>query len=71
MLRRFWLWAALIAFSVPVHAQVDEDELGAWYMVFFNGKFGEGPWGYQGDIQYRNWDLLGDLEQLLIRGGVT
>lgn len=52
-------------------SQFDQDELGAWYMYFFNTDFGEGPWGVQGDIQYRNWDLGGDLEQLLIRGGFT
>lgn len=52
-------------------AQVDEDELGAWYMYFFNTSFKESPWGVQGDIQYRNWDIVGDLEQLLLRGGIT
>ena len=25
----------------------------------------------QGDLQYRNWNIAGDLEQLLIRGGLT
>lgn len=53
------------------HSQVDNDQLGAWYMYFFNTSFGEGPWGVQGDIQYRNWNLGGDLEQLLIRSGMT
>ena len=52
-------------------AQVDEDELGAWYMYFFNAPMENSQWGFQGDIQYRNWDLLGDLEQLLLRGGLT
>ncbi len=52
-------------------AQVDEDELGAWYMYFFNTTFNDGPWGAQGDVQYRNWNIAGDLEQLLIRGGIT
>ena len=42
-------------------AQINEDKLGAWYMYFSNTNFGEGPWGVQGDIQYRNWDLGGDL----------
>jgi hypothetical protein len=55
----------------PLLAQVDEDELGAWYMYFFNARAQNSRWGVQGDLQYRNWDLLGDLEQLLIRGGVT
>ncbi len=50
---------------------VDEDDLGAWYMYFFSTKFGESQWGLQGDVQYRNWDLGGDLEQLLLRGGGT
>ena len=52
-------------------AQIDEDELGAWYMYFFNTTFKESSWGVQGDIQYRNWNLGGDLEQLLLRGGLT
>ena len=48
-----------------------EDQLGAWYMYFFNTTFKESPWGVQGDVQFRNWNLGGDLEQLLLRGGVT
>ncbi|NJB70561.1 hypothetical protein GGR42_001023 [Saonia flava] len=52
-------------------AQIDEDKLGAWYMYFFDTTFKESSWGLQGDIQYRNWDLGGDLEQLLLRGGLT
>ena len=57
----------------PAYAQsvVDEDDTGAWYMYFFNTRFDESQWGMQGDFQYRNWDLGGDLEQLLLRAGVT
>lgn len=40
-------------------------------MYFYNTSFGEGPWGIQGDLQYRNWNLGGDLEQLLVRSGIT
>lgn len=54
-----------------LQAQIDEDKLGAWYMYFFNTTFNDGPWGAQGDLQYRNWNLGGGLEQLLLRGGVT
>lgn len=52
-------------------AQTNEDKLGAWYMYFFNTTFKESSWGVQGDIQYRNWNIAGDLEQLLLRGGIT
>ena len=56
----------------PSIAQVDADQLGAWYMYFFDAKLNaESKFGIQGDIQFRNWDLGGDLEQLLLRGGLT
>lgn len=49
----------------------DEDQLGAWYMYFYNTTFKESNWGIQGDFQYRDWRGLGDREQLLLRSGVT
>ncbi|WP_033958040.1 DUF2490 domain-containing protein [Psychroserpens jangbogonensis] len=52
-------------------AQVESGKTGAWYMYFINHQFKESQFGIQGDIQYRNWNLGGDLEQLLIRAGAT
>lgn len=52
-------------------SQLNEQQTGAWYMYFFNSTFKESTWGIQGDVQYRNWNLGGDLEQLLLRGGLT
>jgi len=71
--RWFAALALLTAGLVPAYAeaQVDEDQLGAWYMYFFNGRFGDGPWGVQGDVQLRMWEPTADLEQLLLRGGIT
>jgi hypothetical protein len=57
--------------SAPSHAQVDEGSTGAWYMYLWSVAAAERRIGFQGDIQHRNWDRGGDLEQLLIRGGVT
>ncbi len=54
-----------------MYAQTNEDALGSWYMYFFNGTFSESEFGFQGDVQYRNWNIIGDLEQLLLRGGFT
>jgi hypothetical protein len=64
---------ALLAVIAPTlaPAQVDEDELGAWYIYVWGANNRGGPVGFQGDIQHRNWDRGGDLEQLLIRGAVT
>lgn len=63
----------LVALASPIqyNAQETNDQIGAWYMYFYNTTFKESPWGIQGDLQYRNWNLGGDLEQLLIRSGVT
>lgn len=63
------LAAALCA--AAANAQVDEDALGAWYMYLWSAPFEESRLGFQGDVQHRNWNGGGDLEQLLIRGGLA
>ena len=49
----------------------DEDQLGAWYMLFYDVQFGESQFGVQGDFQFRYWDFGSDLEQVLLRSGLT
>ena len=73
MKKRLFLAVIAFGFATPKfgHSQIDENELGAWYMYFFNTTFKDSSWGVQGDVQYRNWNIAGDLEQLLLRGGVT
>lgn len=63
------LFASLL--SQPALAMVDEDQTGLWSMYFWNTSFGDSQFGMQGDVQYRQFDLGEDLEQLLIRGGLT
>ncbi|PPK88423.1 uncharacterized protein DUF2490 [Neolewinella xylanilytica] len=67
----FYFLLCLIVLPLSGQSAVDEDKLGAWYMYFYSHSFGDGPWGIQGDAQYRNWNLGGDLEQLLLRSGLT
>ena len=40
-------------------------------MYFYSYQFRESQWGIQGDFQYRDWQGLGDKEQLLLRSGIT
>jgi len=61
----------LFLFVLPVQAQNNTDQLGAWYMYFYTTKLKDSQFGIQGDIQYRNWNTIGDLEQLLLRSGLT
>ncbi|WP_346883088.1 DUF2490 domain-containing protein [uncultured Algibacter sp.] len=58
-------------FSNAINAQVEQSKTGAWYMYFFKHQFKNSQFGVQGDVQYRNWNLGGDLEQLLLRSGIT
>ena len=54
-----------------LNAQVDENQTGAWYMYFYNHQFKNSQFGIQGDFQYRDYQFLGDTEQLLLRSGLT
>lgn len=68
----FCLLGFLIALQGQARAGgVDEDQLGAWYMYFWSTQLKDSRFGFQGDFQFRNWDIMGDLEQLLFRGGLT
>ena len=68
---KYLLVSYLLFFSINSFSQVEESKLGSWYMYFYNVDIKESNFGIQGDVQYRNWNTLGDLEQLLLRSGVT
>lgn len=72
-MKKIFLFSFLIVISINSHAQTgpDEDQLGAWYMYFFNKRFGDSPFGIQGDYQFRFWNAGSDLEQILLRTGAT
>ncbi|BFO68657.1 DUF2490 domain-containing protein [Chryseobacterium sp. S0630] len=53
--------------SILTFAQ--KNDLGAWYMYFGNNKISK-KLNWHNEIQYRNFDGVGDLEQLLIRTGI-
>ncbi|MCM4154859.1 DUF2490 domain-containing protein [Gramella sp. AN32] len=53
------------------HAQENDSQLGAWYMYFWNTQFDESKFGLAGDVQYRDWEVLGDLQQFIVRAAVS
>lgn len=46
-----------------------ESETGNWFIYFGNQKIND-RWNLHNEIQYRNYNFAGDLEQLLLRGGI-
>ncbi len=65
------LLAGCLAQPHAALAQLDESQVGAWYALVWNSRFDDSRWGLQGDVQHRNFDLAGDLQQVLLRAGVT
>jgi hypothetical protein len=71
-MKKLLLLLLVLPAGFSVYAQeVDDSELGAWYMYFFNKQFKESRFGLQGDYQFRYWNVGNDLEQILLRTGVT
>ena len=68
---RYLFLSSLFFLSIQSFSQVEESKLGSWYMYFYNVNFEESNFGLQGDIQYRSWNTIEDLEQLMLRSGVT
>lgn len=52
-------------------AQIDQGKTGMWYSYAWTDTFTGSRFGWQGDIQRRNFDVDGDLEQMLVRTGLT
>jgi hypothetical protein len=67
----FALALLFIGIESSYSQNTNPNDLGAWYMYFFTAKFKDSRFGVQGDVQYRNWNLIGDTEQLLLRAGAT
>lgn len=61
---------ALIIFTFgATFSFAQKNDIGAWYMYFGNNKISK-KWNWHNEVQYRNFDAVGDLEQLLIRTGI-
>lgn len=46
-----------------------DSDLGNWLIYFGNKKI-DTKWNWHHEVQYRNYDAIGDLEQLLLRTGI-
>lgn len=54
---------------MPMLASAQESSLGNWVLLFGNKKINEKV-NWHHEVQYRNYNALGDLEQLLLRTGL-
>ena len=56
----------LLSFSLSF---AQDSNLGNWMMYFGNKKISS-KWNWHHEVQYRNYNVAGDLEQLLLRTGI-
>ena len=62
--------AALIALlMLPVLVISQESNFGNWLLYIGNKQINQ-KWNFHNEVQYRNYEAIGDLEQLLIRVGL-
>ncbi|MEP2937171.1 MAG: DUF2490 domain-containing protein [Gilvibacter sp.] len=69
---RFYL-ASIISLTAGFKglSQTTDFPLGGWYTYNWNTQFKETPWGLDGEVQYTGFEVVGDLDWLLVRAGVT
>lgn len=63
------LAALTIMLMLPFIAFSQDSNFGNWMIYFGNKKFNS-KWNLHHEIQYRNYNAIGDLEQLLLRTGL-
>ena len=66
--RSFWV-ALTLVFALPNLVEGQESNLGNWLIYIGNKQLNE-KWNLHHEVQYRNYDAIGDLEQLLLRTGL-
>ncbi len=72
MRKNIFLFAGIfLPFLSCAQDEFDESQFGAWYMYFVNKSFENSRFGIQGDYQFRLWDAGPDMEQILLRTGLT
>ncbi len=59
----------LIFFISISQANAQDSNLGNWFQYFGSKKINE-KWNWHNEVQYRNYNAIGDLEQLLLRTGI-
>lgn len=59
----------IIALVLPFFAMGQDSNVGNWLIYIGNKKLNS-KWNIHNEVQYRNYNAVGDLEQLLLRTGV-
>lgn len=59
----------LLVLFLTANGNAQNTEVGNWFLYFGNQKISN-RWNWHNEVQYRNYNFAGDLEQLLLRTGI-
>ena len=59
----------LLVLFLTANMNAQDSEVGNWFLYFGNQKIND-RWNFHNEVQYRNYNFAGDLEQLLVRTGI-
>lgn len=59
----------LLFISVSILSFAQKSEIGNWFIYFGNQKISK-KWNWHNEVQYRNFNFIGDMNQLLLRTGI-
>lgn len=68
-LLKYTLIMALLCSACLQRAAAQEAETGNWFIYVGNQSF-EKRWNWWNEVQYRNYNFAGDLQQMLLRTGI-
>ena len=69
-IKKKYIMATLtLALVLPFCASSQDSNLGNW-LIYIGSKKLKSKWNIHNEVQYRNYDAVGDLEQLLLRTGL-
>jgi len=66
-MRLFLIVFLLLGINNSLYSQ--KSDIGNWFIYFGNQKINQN-WNWHNEIQYRNYDFIGDTNQLLLRTGL-
>jgi hypothetical protein len=69
MVKRIQLLCFMAVFFIAANGNAQNSEVGNWFLYFGNQKIND-RWNWHNEVQYRNYNFVGDLEQLLLRTGI-
>jgi hypothetical protein len=66
----FLKWSFIVALSlISKRINAQNNEIGNWFIYFGNQRINK-KWNWWNEVQYRNYNFIGDLRQLVFRTGL-